>query len=186
MTVTTRAVSEQINLATVLNGKLEAPLLQSEMGLNVLATATKQAVRWDEWSLKHSNDGTFKAGIIASADIAAGAITQAKVKTKSAVALADAAATLTATQLIDSGIFTITPTIARILTTDTATNIVAGLTGYQVGTCFEFTIVNNAAFDVTLAGGTGVTIIGKTIANNASITFLARIDSATTVTIYRK
>lgn len=60
MTITTRAAGESVNLTQVLNTKLEAPILQSEMGLNTQATATKQAVRWDEWSVKHNNDGTFK------------------------------------------------------------------------------------------------------------------------------
>lgn len=196
MSVTNLAAGQNINLMGVLNTKLEKPILQSEMGIDVLATATGHAVRWNEFSVKHNNDGTFKTGIIATADIAAKAITaaligdaainQTKIKTRAAVALADAAATLTAAQMIDSGIFTITPTVARILTTDTAANIVVGLPGYQVGTWFEFTIVNNAAFDVTLAAGTGVTIVGKAIANNVSGTFLARVDSATAVSIYRK
>ena len=107
-------------------------------------------------------------------------------KTKAKVALSDADATLTAAQLEDSGVFTITPTAARTLTTDTAANLVAGLTGYQVGTSFEFTIVNLAAYDVTLAGGTGVTIVGNAVANNASATFRAIIDSSTAVSIYRE
>jgi len=254
MTVTNLAVSQVINLATVLNTKLQSPILQTEMGLNllasatgnairwdefsvkfnnngtfkgivqadmlldVLATLTKQAVRWDEFALKHNNDGSFKVGIIASADItdgtivtgdisatanilgtqlsatagivgtqlALGTITQPRLKTKSVVVLADAIATLTATQMIDSGLFTITPTIARSLTTDTAVNLVAGMPGYQVGSWFEFTIVNNAAFAVTLTAGTGITLVGNTIANNASGTWLARIDSATGITMYRE
>jgi len=70
MTVTNLAVAQQINLATVLNTKLEAPLLQSEMGLDVAATATKQAVRWDEFTVKHDNAGNFKVGIINQADVA--------------------------------------------------------------------------------------------------------------------
>jgi hypothetical protein len=60
VTITNKAVGEQINLATVLNSKLEAPILQSEMGLDTVASATGDAVRWDEFSLKHNNDGTFK------------------------------------------------------------------------------------------------------------------------------
>lgn len=186
MTVTNLAIGQQVNLATIFNTKLEKPILQSEMGLDVLASATKQAVRWDEFSLKHNNDGSFKAGIIATADISAGAITQPKMKTKSVVALTDADATLTATQMIDSGIFTITPTVARVLTTDTAANLVAGMPGYQVGSWFEFTIINNAAFDVTLTAGTGITLVGKTVINNVSGTWLAIINSATGVTMYRE
>jgi len=113
----------------------------------------------------------------------AGSVTQAEQKIKTTVALADAAAVLTGAQLVSSGIFTITPTVARILTTDTATAIVAALPRYQAGTWFDFTVVNNAAFDVTIAAGVGVTLVGKMIANNASGTWKARIDSATAVTI---
>lgn len=69
MTVTNRATGEQINLADILNSKLEAPLLQSEMGLDAIATALGHAVRWNEWSVKHNNDGTFKSGIIDQADV---------------------------------------------------------------------------------------------------------------------
>lgn len=60
MTVTNRAVGETINLANVLNSKLESPLLQSEMGLNSAATSTGHAVRYDEWSYKHNTDGSLK------------------------------------------------------------------------------------------------------------------------------
>lgn len=176
MTTTNLALSQQISLAGILNTKLEAPILQSEMGLDTQATATKKAVRWDEWSLKHNNDGSFKAGVI----------TQPTMKIKSVVALADVATTLTATQMIDSGIFTITPTVARALTTDTAVNLVAGMPGYQVGSWFEFTIVNLAAFAVTLTAGVGVTLVGNAVANNASGTWLARIDSTTGITMYRE
>lgn len=111
-------------------------------------------------------------------------VTQAQMKIKTVVALADAAATLTAAQMIDSAIFTITPTVARILTTDTAANIVAALPNYQVGTWFDFTIVNTAAFDVTLAAGTGITLSGSNVIHKESATWKARIDSATAITIY--
>ena len=135
---------------------------------------------------KYTVDTTqIPAGTVITSDIADAAITQPKVKIKTVVALADAAAALTATQMIDSGIFTITPTVARILTTDTAVNIVAGMSGYQVGTWFDITIVNTAAFDVTLAAGVGVTLTGKTIVHNGAATWRAMIDSATTTTFYR-
>ncbi|OYZ77541.1 MAG: hypothetical protein B7X65_13645 [Polaromonas sp. 39-63-25] len=122
---------------------------------------------------------------VTTAKIADGAVTSAQNKVKAVVALADAAATLTAAQMVDSSIFTITPTVARTLTTDTAANIVAALPRYQVGTWFDIIIVNTAAFDVTLAAGTGITIVGKAIINNVSGTWRARIDSATAITIYR-
>ena len=122
---------------------------------------------------------------VTTAKLADAGVTPPKTKTKTVVALADAAATLTAAQMIDSGIFTITPTIARALTTDTAANIVAAMAGYQVGTWLDIVIVCLAAFDVTLGGGTGVTIVGSAVVNNASGTWRARIDSASAVTLYR-
>ena len=122
---------------------------------------------------------------VTTAKLADAAVTPPKTKTKAAVALADADATLTAAQMIDSGIFTITPTVARALTTDTAANLVAAMTGYQVGTWFDIVIVCLAAFDVTLGAGTGVTIAGNAVVNNASGTWRARFDSATAVTLYR-
>ena len=102
---------------------------------------------------------------------------------KTVTALSDADATLTAAQLI-TGLFTITPTVARTLTTDTAANIIAALTGYAVGSHFKFTVVNTDAFSVTLAAGAGVTLAGKAIVNNGSGTWRVRIDSASAVTIY--
>ena len=121
---------------------------------------------------------------VTTAKIGDAAVTQAQFKTKAAVALADAAATLTGAQMVDSGIFTITPTVARILTTDTAANIVAALPRYQAGTWFDITIINLASFDVTLAAGTGVTLTGRVLVNEESSTWRCRIDSGTAVTIY--
>jgi len=125
------------------------------------------------------------AGAVETAKLADASVTPPKTKTKTAVALADADATLTAAQMIDSGIFTITPTVARTLTTDTAANLVAAMSGYQVGTWFDIIIVCLAAFAVTLAGGTGVTITGSVAVNNSSGTWRVRIDSASAVTLYR-
>ena len=122
---------------------------------------------------------------VTTVKIADAGVTPPKTKTKTAVALADADATLTAAQMIDSGIFTITPTVARTLTTDTAANLVAAMSGYQVGTWFDIIIVCLAAFAVTLAGGVGVTIVGNAAVNNSSGTWRARIDSASAVTLYR-
>ena len=134
--------------------------------------------------------GTPASGVLTNmtglptAGLVDAAVTPAKTKTKAVVALADAAATLTGAQMVDSSIFTITPTVARILTTDTAANIVASLPSYQAGTWFDIVIINLAAFDVTLAAGTGITITGRAIVINESSTWRCRVDSATTVTIY--
>lgn len=102
-------------------------------------------------------------------------------------ALADSAATLTATQLIDSKILSGTPTADRVLTSPTAALLVAALEGYAVGHSVQFTIISLAAgFQYTLAGGTGVTISGDAVIfDSTSATFVAVVDSATAVTIYR-
>ena len=103
---------------------------------------------------------------------------------KTVTTLADAAATISGVQM-NGGLLTITLTIARILTTDTATAIIAAIAGSVDGSHYEFTIVNNAAFDVTLVAGVNVTLVGKMIINNVSGTFRVRRTSSTTVSIYR-
>ena len=121
--------------------------------------------------------------------LANGAITPIAMKTTAEVALADAAATLTATQMIDSGILKMTPSVARILTTPTAAELLAGCKGAQVGTWFEFVVISLAAFTVTIAAGANVTLVGGMVASNASARFRARFTNVGTgteaVTIYR-
>ena len=105
-----------------------------------------------------------------------------------AVALTDAAATLTASQIISSRLFTITPTVARTLTTATAADILTAMSGEGVGSTFEFVIVNlaGATFAATLAAGTGVTLVGvAAVSASSSATFMGRVDSTTAMTIYR-
>jgi hypothetical protein len=82
-------------------------------------------------------------------------------------ALANSDATLTAAQLI-GGEFTITPTSPRILTTDTAENIIAAMDGSVNNSYFEITIVNNAVSNATVAAGTGVTLVGRAVISNGS------------------
>jgi hypothetical protein len=98
-------------------------------------------------------------------------------------ALADADATLSAAATLD-GLVTITPTVARTLTTPTAVLIVAALTGYEIGSSYTFSVLNTAAFDVTLAPGVGVTIIGGDKINACTATWRVLITSATTVSMY--
>lgn len=112
---------------------------------------------------------------------------------RAVVALADEAATLTNAQIFESGIFTITPTTGRAVTTPTAAAIIAYLypAGYGVdqgagAVHAEFTIIALAAQAVTLtAGDASVTIVGSAVANNAAATWKVLVDSATTVKIYR-
>lgn len=104
------------------------------------------------------------------------------------VALTDAAATLTYTQIISSRLFKITPTAARALTTATAAEILTTMSGEGVGSTFEFTIVNLAAAThaATLTASTGVTLVGvAAVSALTSATFMGRVDSTTAITIYR-
>ncbi len=105
------------------------------------------------------------------------------------VAETDAAQTLTAAELLNSKMFTCTPTAARNFTTATAAQIVAALTDEVAGTSFEFTIVNRAAdtHAITLVGGTSVTIVGAAAVSAAtSGTFVGVVQSDSTVKVYRK
>ena len=105
------------------------------------------------------------------------------------VAETDAAQTLTAAELLNSKLFTCTPTAARNFTTATAAQIVAALTDEVAGTSFEFTIVNLAASThaITLVGGTSVTIVGAAAVSAAtSGTFVGVVQSDSTVKVYRK
>lgn len=98
-------------------------------------------------------------------------------------ALADADATLVAAAMYD-GLYTITPTVARTVTTPTALLLVAALPDYEIGTSYDFSIINAGAFDVTLAPGVGVTIVGGTKVNAATCTWRVVIMSSTEVSIY--
>ena len=60
MAKTNLAIGEQVNLPEVLNKKLESPVLQEEMGLESAAGSAGQAVRYEEFILKHNADGSFK------------------------------------------------------------------------------------------------------------------------------
>lgn len=105
------------------------------------------------------------------------------------VACADAARTLTAAELLESKMFVQTPTAARTLTTATAAQIVAALVDEVAGTSFEFTVVNlaGATHAITLAGGTNVTVVGSaTVAAATSGTFVAVVQSDSTVKVYRR
>jgi len=125
-----------------------------------------------------------------------GAITRDRLQTyiaakesATAVAVADAAATFTAAQVLDSKIFVQTPTAARALTTPTAALLIAALTDYVVGTSFEFTIINLAAAThvATLTAGVGVTLVGvAAVAAATSGTFVGVVTSSSAVSIYRK
>lgn len=72
-------------------------------------------------------------------------------------------ATLPAAALVGGQIGRTGPVAAYTDTTDTASNIVAALGGFQLGQTFTFLIKNATAFVQTLAGGTGITFVGNVI-----------------------
>ena len=115
-----------------------------------------------------SGAGTYTAG---AGLVLTGTVFSAIQGAKAVVAVADADTVLTAAQLISSAQFTQTPTVARTLTTDTAANIIAA--GISAGRGFEFSIVNEGAFPVTVAGGVGVTIVGSAVIQPGATTFKA-------------
>ena len=101
--------------------------------------------------------------------------------------IADGASMVHTTAGILGGITTATLTAARTITTPTAAVLVAEL-GAVVGTSVQFSYINLAAFVATLAGGTGVTIVG--LATTAATAGLASrwevvVTAPTTVSIYR-
>lgn len=100
------------------------------------------------------------------------------------------AVTLTAAQLVESNLLLCDPNGAgRTYTTPTATLILAAIRGAVVGTSFTFRIVNtaDAAEAITVAAGTGVTLVGNmVVGQNQSKEFLVRITGVSTpaVSIY--
>jgi hypothetical protein len=105
------------------------------------------------------------------------------------VAETDAAQTLSAAELLESKLFTCTPTAARTFTTATAAQLLAALSDESTGTSFEFTVVNlaGATHAITVAGGTDVSIVGSaTVSAATSGTFVGVVQADSTVKVYRK
>jgi len=101
--------------------------------------------------------------------------------------IADGASMVHTTAGIAGGITTATLTAARTITTPTAAALIAEL-GAVVGTSVKFSYINLAAFVATLAGGTGVTIVG--LATTAATAGQASrweviVTAPTTVSVYR-
>jgi len=108
--------------------------------------------------------------------------TAGDVNLNTTVTLTDTDQTLTAAQLF-GGTLIITPTASRILTLPTAAAIIAYLSGYVVGSKFEFTVVNESLNTVTIAPGTGVIQLGKTLIQDGAATFKVTVDSPSVVSV---
>lgn len=91
--------------------------------------------------------------------------------------LADAAATITVDQ-VKTGVFVQTPTAARTITLPTAALLKTFLT--TVGASVDITVINLGAdtFHVTVAAGTGGSIVGSAVVRDSSETTAADSGSA--------
>lgn len=98
------------------------------------------------------------------------------------ISLADANAVLTPAQLFNNTLL-IEPTAARVLTLPTATEILTFLVGYEIGSYFDFTIINDTDFSVTVAGNSGIVQLGRTLSAEGSSSFRVTVDSLTIVSV---
>ena len=100
------------------------------------------------------------------------------------------AATPTAAQLLNSKLFVATPTEDTTFTLPTAELVLSALVDEEVGTSFEFTIVNLAsAYQYTVTTATGWTITNggnMVVFDGTSATFLAVVTSSSAIQLYRK
>lgn len=94
------------------------------------------------------------------------------------------AGTLLAALLVTNFLTRTGPTGAYTDTTDSAANIIAALqgsNGIQAGDSYRFKYINTVAFAMTLAAGTGVTLVGGNTGVNASSVkdYLVRVTNST-------
>ena len=175
---------ESVPLSSIPDASTAADLPYDNSTSGLTAVEVQAAI--DEVVVDITGKANLTGAAFTGAVSVAGALssTAGNVNLKSNTALSDAAATLTAAQLI-GGEFTITPTVARIQTTDTAANIIAALGGSVDNSNFDMTMINLAAFDVTIAAGTGVTLVGNMVVNDGSATFRVRRLTSSTVSVTR-
>jgi hypothetical protein len=76
-------------------------------------------------------------------------------------AVAASTATLTVAQIINAS-YRVTSGAASSLTTPTAAAIVAALKNAQVGSSFDFELINGGSGTATIVAGSGVTLVGFT------------------------
>ena len=98
--------------------------------------------------------------------------------------LSDANATLTAGQMI-AGECTISPTLERVKTIDTAFNIISAMGGSADNISFDFTFINSSSSKVTIAPNSGVNLVGSMSVIKGAATFRVRRLSPTSVSVTR-
>lgn len=126
---------------------------------------------------------------ITSVKLGDACVINSKLQTREVVTLPDSNSTLSASDMINKGLFLSANTANRTRTTDTAVNIIAQLPGYQTGTSFEFTILPDGTSNTNdLTAGVGVTLSGSPVSLVANMphTVIGLVTSPTTVTLYYK
>lgn len=95
------------------------------------------------------------------------------------------AGTLTAAILLSGLVARSGPVADFTDTTDTGTAIDLALGQPAIGAAFSFTVKNTVAFADTIAGGTGVTVTGRTVVpGNSTVEFLLTKTAANTYTMF--
>ena len=104
-----------------------------------------------------------------------------------AVGTLNATGTLTAA-LIATGYVTSSTAAAVTMTTDTGTDLDTGFPNLAVGQAVEFTLCNTGGTNaITLAGGTGVTIVsGASVPANKATSYWLKKTAAATYSVYPK
>jgi hypothetical protein len=134
------------------------------------------------------------SGVGGGYQIGDGNLNEVKTGSMAAVKTATDTATLTVAQTLGN-VIVATPTAAATFTLPTVSDVEAVLVNAKVGMTFDLSIINLAttdAFDITVAAGTGWTLVGNvaveaksSISVNSSGLFRARKTAATTWTMYR-
>lgn len=101
---------------------------------------------------------------------------------KPTIVATDAAMTMTVAQMSGGVVLYSSLSAGRVVTTPTAALILAAATDMDIGDTFSFYVSAQAAFAVTWAAGTGVTLAGRatTPASSFSLVIVEKL-SATTV-----
>jgi uncharacterized membrane protein (DUF441 family) len=118
-------------------------------------------------------------GIPVRSGVGTGIFSNVRIATKTE----DAAYTLTVDDMAGGVVQFTSLSAGRVVTTPTAADILAAATDMDVGDAFQIVVSAVAAFAITWAAGTGVTLAGRaTTPASSSTSIFVRKTSSTTVT----
>ena len=159
------SLAATLAIAQVVTGLVAGPV---GVGYPILVTVGGSAASPAQTSLVDQSTGDYFPASGVAAQTAGGTTVQwanaSAVGTRHASTpiTTAGAGTLTAAAMVGGLLPRTGPTGAVTDTTDTAANIDAALGAPPVGIGFDFEYANGVAFAATLAGGSGVTIVGST------------------------